>query len=238
MSPEIRKKLFAPKIHTIDFNGFSLYIAREITNQFGGDIKVESEPNVGSTFSFEFCPNRSSSYSVSNPSSKHTFFNQNLSSPHGMDDRVVKRMAIKCIADKVGDDDSVQLNSDITKSKGIQPLPVNSPGMSLKSVHLSLRKTPPIINKTLGNGNIIILLIDDDIMSVELLKKSIEQLPNRAQLLQANSEEELLNVIQTCDRFNVIMINGASDSIDALKCLHVIRNYLAEFVDVIVFGVT
>ena len=84
----------------------------------------------------------------------------------------------------------------------------------------------------------IILLIDDDIMSVDLLKKSIEQIPNRAQLLQANSEEELLNLIQTCDRFNVIMINGASDSIDALKCLHVIRNFLADFGDVIVFGVT
>ena len=53
-----------------------------------------------------------------------------------MADRVVKRMAINSIADKVGDDDSVQLNSDVTKSKGIQPLPINSTGVSLKSVHL------------------------------------------------------------------------------------------------------
>ena len=55
-----------------------------------------------------------------------------------MADRVVKRMAINSIADKVGDDDSVQLNSDVTTyyRKGIQPLPINSPGVSLKSVHL------------------------------------------------------------------------------------------------------
>lgn len=219
---EFKEKIFHPYVKEhggVLGSGLGLSIAARLAKMMGGDIRLDSLPTQGTSFTFSL-PQRSDN-------GKNCHLQGTLVAPLDLH----TQLSLWGVRATVGDNPDFaapelvcmpgRLWKILTSTKYITCLNLMSSSPQINFPHTKNNKTETLAMEVASNWNFNILVVDDIEINRELIRKMLEQLGNRC-VLAANGHEALQRGRE--EVFDLVFMDLCMPKLDGLETVALWRS--------------